>query len=153
MKNLGVYIIKDNSSNILYKNDGTIIYGKCNGTVRILKDEKEINILKINKAYIVCLALYNDTLVIGSEDGTINIYDLNTNAKIKINAHSQQVNSVAIYNDIVISASNDGTCKMFKNGKLSGCLIDSIYPVTKVTMRENILMCESYDYSIHMWSL
>lgn len=108
----------------------------------------------------VAISLNGKTLVSGSHDGTIKIWNLGTlKLKSTLTGHSNSVNSVAFSPDgnTLVSGSHDGTIKIWnlRTGELNFTLTGHSDPVWSVaiSLDGNTLVSGSWDNTIKIWNL
>jgi WD40 repeat protein len=150
--NLGVFNIQDDTSNILVDQNNNIVYGNYRGEIVVVNKNNITNILVEKNACINCIDIFKNILVAGTNSGKIIIFDLNDHSFKTIKSHVQEVNSVSYNGNYIVSGSNDGTCKLYKNEKFFGTLIESRYPIKKVKItNDNIIMCSGLDGYARIW--
>jgi len=94
-------------------------------------------------------------LAVGTSNGTIAIYDVNTGTQLHTNhLHHQAINSLHGYGDCIVTASQDNTCKIWnmKTQSLVQTLSDHSAPVNTVQMDEHRVVSGGADMCMKVWN-
>jgi WD40 repeat protein len=127
-----------------------------------MKTGQEEHLLKGHSGYVHCVIVSKDggTIVSGSEDETINIWDTATGSlKKTLEGHSSNVNSLAFskLEESIISGSYDKTIKVWevKTGNLKMTFQGHAYSVTSVAFScdGRLVMSGSDDQLLKVWDI
>ena len=109
-----------------------------------------------HRGEIYAIATDNRYIISGGIDGTVRIYDKNSQKEIAtLKGHSSYVSSVAIKGDTVVSGSVDNTIKIWslKEQKEIATLKGHIDRVSSVAIEGDTIVSGSEDKTIKIWSL
>ncbi|GIW22318.1 MAG: hypothetical protein KatS3mg068_1325 [Candidatus Sericytochromatia bacterium] len=139
-----------------YKKNFLSSSGNYENLIKVFTLSLEENIL-LSKKDILCCLNYKDNIIIGTEDGTIKIYNINLNNLYTFeSAHNSSIYSLIILDGKLLSCSSDRTIKVWdiENKKLLLTFLgheNHVYGLHKIT--ENIFISYSLDRTIKMWDL
>jgi hypothetical protein len=112
--------------------------------------------IQAHESDILCLEKYKKSIISGSSDKTIKIWDINTGKLINtLNSHNSAVHNLLVWDDRLISVSSDKTIKIWnlENLKLECTILAHTNHIYSITGSNDFFATSSLDKTIKFWNL
>ncbi|GBG35085.1 WD repeat-containing protein pop2, partial [Hondaea fermentalgiana] len=114
-----------------------------------------LHMLKGHSDTVRSVAIQGDTIVSGSDDNTVRIWNATSGEEQHVlNGHSDCVRSVAIQGDTIVSGSNDGTVRIWNatSGEEQRVLEGHSGTVLSVAIQDDTIVSGSNDNTVRIWN-
>ncbi|GBG35267.1 Guanine nucleotide-binding protein subunit beta-2-like 1, partial [Hondaea fermentalgiana] len=116
---------------------------------------EEQHVLKGHSGYVNSVAIQGDTIVSGSDDGTVRIWNATScEEQHVLKGHSRTVWSVAIQGDTIVSGSYDNTVRIWNatSGEEQHVLKGHSSWVRSVAIQGDTIVSGSLDKTVRIWN-
>ena len=121
----------------------------------------DYSLIRKKNKIVTCVDYYNDVILIGNSDGSLNLYNIITGKEIrefynKTQGHNKLISSCQIFNDkFIISGGLDSKiCIWDFKGSLIRILKEHKNQISKIILdkKTGVFLSSSYDLSIKIWN-
>jgi len=147
-------VCNDDFNTLVHFND--LKCPECRKPFDVPPNEKLRRTLRGHSSWVTAVAIQGDTIVSGSVDMTVKVWDLATGELRKtLRGHSSTVTAVAIQGDTIVSGSYDKTMNVWDltTGELKETIEGHSSAVYSVAIQGDTIVSGSDDKTVKVWNL
>ncbi|KAJ3436769.1 f-box/wd repeat-containing protein pof1 [Anaeramoeba flamelloides] len=115
----------------------------------------EATVLTGHTAPITCLKFDNETVVSGSSDSTVRVWDQNTRECKSVIEHTDSIWALDYLDDYLVTGSKDTAVRWWSlpREEMLDLLVGHTAPVSCIEYRDSLIVSGSYDSAVKIWDL